>query len=242
MGVNTGLEAAVAEASTLETSAPIRVVIADDHTLIREGTSRILEMQQDIVVVGEAGDGAAAVETTLRLQPDVALLDLRMPVLNGVEATQRIRAQAPHIAVIVLTAYDDDEYVSAVIRAGAAGYLLKTVRPTELIEALRRVRMGEVVLHPTIASKLARLFAKNLGNVPEEHRLTAREMDILRLVCTGELNKEIAGELGLSIRTVEGHINAILGKLNVRSRTEAAMYASYKGWFSEGSLSPWAHT
>ncbi len=232
----------MAEASILGTSAPMRVVIADDHTLIREGTSRILETQPDIAVVGEAGDGASAVETALRLQPDVALLDLRMPVLNGIEATQRIRAQAPNIAVLILTAYDDDEYVSAVIKAGASGYLLKTVRANELIEALRRVRMGEVVLHPAIASKLARLFAKNLGTVPEEHRLTSREMDILRQVCMGNLNKEIAGELGLSIRTVEGHLNAILGKLNVRSRTEAAMYASYKGWFSEGGLSPWAHT
>jgi len=242
MGVNTRLEGAVAETSILEPSAPMRVVIADDNTLIREGTSRILETQPDIVVVGEAGDGASAVETTLRLQPDIALLDVRMPGLNGIEATQRIRAQAPNIAVMILTAYDDDEYVSAVIKAGASGYLLKTVRAHELIEALRRVRMGEVVLHPAIAGKLARLFAKNLVPVPDEHQLTSREMEILRLVCKGDLNKEIAGELGLSIRTVEGHVNAILGKLNVRSRTEAAMYASYKGWFSEGELSSWAPT
>jgi DNA-binding NarL/FixJ family response regulator len=144
--------------------------------------------------------------------------------------------------VLVLSAYADDEYVSAVIRAGASGYLLKTVRAHELIEAVRRVGMGEVVLHPAVAGKLARLFVRNTDAAPEEHRLTAREMDILRLVCLGRLNKEIAGELSLSIRTVEGHLNAILGKLSVRSRTEAAMFASSKGWFNEGNWSPWAHT
>jgi len=232
----------VAEVSGQTTGTQVRVVIADDHTLLREGTSRILETQPDIVVVGEAGDGAGAVEATLRLQPDVALLDVRMPVLNGIEATQRIREQAPNVAVLVLSAYADDEYVSAVIRAGASGYLLKTVRANELIEAVRRVRMGEVVLHPAVAGKLARLFVKNVDAVPEENRLTPREMDILRLVCLGRLNKEIASELSLSIRTVEGHLNAILGKLGARSRTEAAMYASSKGWFNEGTWSPWAHT
>lgn len=232
----------MAEVSRQATATQVRVVIADDHTLLREGTSRILETQPDIVVVGEAGDGAGAVEAVLRLQPDVALLDVRMPVLNGIDATQRIREQAPNVAVLVLSAYADDEYVSAVIRAGASGYLLKTVRAHELIEAVRRVGMGEVVLHPAVAGKLARLFVKNTDNAPEEHKLTAREMDILRLVCQGRLNKEIAGELSLSIRTVEGHLNAILGKLGARSRTEAAMFASSKGWFSEGTWTPWAHT
>jgi len=232
----------MAEVSALAAATTLRVVIADDHTLIREGTSKILETQPDIVVVGDAGDGATAVEVVLRLQPDVALLDVRMPILNGVDATQRIREQAPNVAVLVLSAYDDDEYVSAVLKAGASGYLLKTVRANELIEAVRRVRMGEVVLHPAIAGKLARLFAKNLDSLPEEQMLTPREMDILRLVCLGRLNKEIAAELSLSIRTVEGHLNAILSKLNMRSRTEAAMFAASKGWFSEGGWSPWAHT
>lgn len=232
----------MAEVSALAAATMLRVVIADDHTLIREGTSRILETQPDIVVVGDAGDGATAVEVVLRLQPDVALLDVRMPVLNGIDATQRIREQAPNTAILVLSAYDDDEYVSAVLKAGASGYLLKTVRANELIEAVRRVRMGEVVLHPAIAGKLARLFAKNTDTLPEEQMLTPREMDILRLVCMGRLNKEIAAELSLSIRTVEGHLNAILSKLNMRSRTEAAMFAASKGWFSEGVWSPWAHT
>ena len=232
----------MADVSHSATDSPLRVVIADDHTLLREGTSRILETQPDIVVVGEAADGASAVEATVRLQPDVALLDVRMPVLNGIDATQKIREQAPNVAVLVLSAYDDDEYVSAVLRAGASGYLLKTVRANELIEAVRRVRMGEVVLHPAIAGKLARLFVRNSDAVPDEQKLTPRELDILRLVCLGRLNKEIAGELSLSIRTVEGHLNAILGKLGARSRTEAAMYASSKGWFTEGGWSPWAHT
>ncbi|MBI5288620.1 MAG: response regulator transcription factor [Chloroflexi bacterium] len=217
------------------------VVIADDHTLVREGTSRMLQAQPDIVVLGEAADGAAAVEACVDLHPDVALLDIRMPVLNGIEAARKIREQAPDVVTVVLTAYDEDEYVSAAIKAGASGYLLKTVRSSELIEAVRRVRMGEVIFHPAIARKLARLFVKNLDPTSEEQLLTQRERDILKLVCQGELNKEIAGELGLSVRTVEGHLNAILGKLNVRSRTEAAMYAASKGWFTEYSWTSWPH-
>jgi DNA-binding NarL/FixJ family response regulator len=228
----------VAKLTNQETGTQLRVVIADDHTLLREGTSRILETQPDIIVVGEAADGASAVDTTVRLQPDVALLDVRMPILNGIDATQKIREQAPNVAILVLSAYDDDEYVSAVLRAGASGYLLKTVRANELIEAVRRVRIGEVVLHPAIAGKLARLFVRHSDAVPEEQKLTSREMDILRLVCLGRLNKEIASELSLSVRTVEGHLNAILGKLNVRSRTEAAMYAASKAWFTDGAWTP----
>jgi DNA-binding NarL/FixJ family response regulator len=224
----------VADVSTPAAETPLRVVIADDHTLIREGTSKILESEADIVVVGEAGDGATAVDLAVRLQPDVALLDLRMPILNGIDATLRIRERAPSVAILILSAYDDDAYVSAVLKAGASGYLLKTIRANELIEAVRRLRMGEVVLHPAIAGKLARLFAKNVDSVPEEKQLTPREMDILKLVCQGRLNKEIAAELSLSVRTVEGHLNAILGKLEMRSRTEAAMYAASRGWFSEG--------
>ncbi len=217
------------------------VVIADDHTLVREGTSRMLQAQSDIVVLGEAADGVAAVEACLVLHPNVVLLDIRMPVLNGIEAARRIREQSPEVATIVLTAYDEDEYVSAAIKAGASGYLLKTVRASELIEAVRRVRMGEVVLHPAIARKLAQLFVKNRDTVTEDQLLTQRERDILEFVCQGKLNKEIASELGLSVRTVEGHLNAILGKLNVRSRTEAAMYAASKGWIAGHSWTSWPH-
>jgi len=217
------------------------VVIADDHTLVREGTSKMLQAQPDIVVLGEAADGAAAVDACVSLHPDVALLDIRMPVLNGIEAARRIREQAPDVVTVVLTAYDEDEYVSAAIKAGASGYLLKTIRSSELIEAVRRARMGEVIFHPAIARKLARLFVKNLDSNNEEQPLTLRERDILKLVCQGELNKEIAAELSLSVRTVEGHLNAILGKLNVRSRTEAAMYAASKGWFAEDNWTSWPH-
>jgi len=217
------------------------VVIADDHTLVREGTSKMLQAQPDIVVLGEAADGAAAVDACVSLHPDVALLDIRMPVLNGIEAARRIREQAPDVVTVVLTAYDEDEYVSAAIKAGASGYLLKTIRSSELIEAVRRARMGEVIFHPAIARKLARLFVKNLDSNNEEQPLTLRERDILKLVCQGELNKEIAAELSLSVRTVEGHLNAILGKLNVRSRTEAAMCAASKGWFAEDNWTSWPH-
>src|SRR3990172_596519 len=151
------------------------VVIADDHTLVREGTSKMLQAQPDIVVLGEAADGAAAVDACVSLHPDVALLDIRMPVLNGIEAARRIREQAPDVVTVVLTAYDEDEYVSAAIKAGASGYLLKTIRSSELIEAVRRARMGEVIFHPAIARKLARLFVKNLDSNAEDHSLTQRE-------------------------------------------------------------------
>ena len=217
------------------------VVIADDHTLVREGTSRMLQAQSDIIVLGEAADGVAAVEACLTLHPNVVLLDIRMPSLNGIEAARRIREQSPEVATIVLTAYDEDEYVSAAIKAGASGYLLKTVRASELIEAVRRVRMGEVVLHPAIARKLAQLFVKGRDANIEDQLLTQRERDILEFVCQGKLNKEIASELGLSVRTVEGHLNAILGKLNVRSRTEAAMYAASKGWIAGHGWTSWPH-
>lgn len=214
-------------------STPIRVFIAEDHSLVREGTRQILEQERDIVVVGEAGEGPGAVEQVARLKPDVALVDIRMPGLSGVDVTRQIREQSPETAVLVLSAYDDDDYVSALLDAGASGYLLKTVRSEELVEAVRQVQAGETALHPAIAHKLARLWARRSQAQPGEERLTGRETVVLRLVCRGLLNKEIARELDVSVRTVEGHLKGIFNRLGVRSRTEAAMYAASRGWFSE---------
>lgn len=211
----------------------IRVLIAEDHSLVREGTRQVLDQQPDMTVIAEAGDGGSAVDAAVRHSPDVALLDIRMPGMTGIEATRLIRQRAPSTAVLILSAYDDDDYVSALLEAGAAGYLLKTVRAEELVDAVRRVHTGETVFHPAIAHKLARLWSRRSDLVSDKSPLTEREMDVLRLVCRGLLNKEIAAELGVSVRTVEGHLNAIFGRLGVRSRTEAAMHAASHGWFSE---------
>lgn len=189
----------------------------------------MLEQQPDIAVVGEAEDGFEAVRMVQTLQPDVAILDIRMPGLTGVEATRRIRNESPGTAVLVLSAYDDDVYVRALLEAGAVGYLLKTVRAGELVDAVRLVHQGQMVLHPDIARKIARLMSD-----PAAARLTVKEMEVLRLVCRGLRNKEIAQELTVSVKTVEGHLDVIFDKLGVRSRTGVALYASAHGWFVEG--------
>lgn len=211
----------------------IRVVIAEDHTLVREGTRDILEREPDIQVVGEAATGVEAVASTVRLKPDVVLMDIRMPELSGVDATREICERVPHVAVLVLSAYDDDDYVLSLFDAGASGYLLKTVRSKELVDAVRRVHGGETVLHPAIARKVARLWRRESRSANEKSAITNKEMEVLRLVCDGLHNKEIARELGISVRTVEGHVSAIFNRLNVRSRTEAAMFATSRGWFNE---------
>lgn len=189
-----------------------------------------------MTVVGEAEDGPSAVKNVLLLRPDVAVLDIRMPGLNGVEATRQIRKAAGRTAVLILSAYDDDHYVRALLEAGAAGYLLKTVRAGDLVDAVRRVHAGEVVLHPDIAHKLGRLLTSK--SEADMMRLTNKEMDVLALVCRGLRNKEIAGELTISVKTVEGHLDTIYNKLGLRSRTEVALYASSRGWFSESQVRP----
>lgn len=213
--------------------APIRVLIAEDHALVREGTRQILEQQEGIEVVGEAADGARAVAAVVRLRPDVALLDIRMPELTGVEATREIRAQAPDTAVLILSAFDDDEYVLSLLEAGASGYLLKTVRSAELVDAVRRVHEGETVLHPEIARKVAQLWGRQFQGPADDVTVTEKEMAVLQLVCRGLHNKEIAGDLGVSVRTVEGHLSAIFKRLGVHSRTEAAMFAAARGWIAD---------
>jgi DNA-binding NarL/FixJ family response regulator len=210
----------------------VSVVIADDHALVREGTKQMLEGQSGIEIVGEASDGEQAIKLVATLKPDVVLMDIAMPVLNGIEATRRIKQDCPRTSVLVLTAYDDDQYIDALLDAGAAGYLLKNVSAEELARSVRAVAEGESVLHPDVASKVFRRLTS-----PEHFEsaeglvdaLTERELTVLRMAARGLSNKMIAGELSLSDRTVQVHLSNIFGKLGAASRTEAVITALRRG-------------
>ncbi len=211
---------------------PVRVLIAEDHAVVREGTRRILERDPLVETVGEAEDGAQAVSLAAELQPDIVLLDLRLPVLSGIDAVSRIREVSPRTRVLILSAYDDDDYVFAALEAGAAGYLLKTAHGSEVIDAIHSVHRGDVVLHPIIAAKLVRArLAERQHSGQAEDTLTDREDDILRLAAKGLRNKDIARDLGLSTRTVEGHLSHIFAKLGVSSRTEAIIFGASHHWY-----------
>ena len=218
----------------------IKILIADDHAVVREGTRRILEQEQDLEVVGEASDGEEAVRQATSLKPDVAIIDVAMPKLDGIEATKQIKTLCPTITVLILSAYDDDQFVFSLLEAGAAGYLLKSIRSRDLVEAVRAVHAGESVLHPTVARKVLNRFARTTVK-PEQKEplevLSQREMDVLRLVTKGLSNKDIAGELCLSIRTVQGHLGSIFNKLQVSSRTEAVVRALKEGWVTLDDVS-----
>ena len=212
--------------------APIRIVLAEDHALVREGTRRILEQHPDLDVVGEAEDGQQALEMIERLRPDVAILDVRMPKLSGIEVVRQMKPCSPATRALVLTAYDDDDYILALMEAGATGYLLKTARASELVEAVRSVHQGEPVLHPAIAAKVARLWARQRVAVEREQPepLSHREREVLELASRGLRNKAIAEKLNISVRTVEGHFNSLFAKLGVSSRIEAVLYAASQHW------------
>jgi DNA-binding NarL/FixJ family response regulator len=201
---------------------PIRVLVVDDHGVVREGLRTFLRLQEGIEVVGEAADGLEAVAAAERLAPDVVLMDLVMPRLDGVEAMHRIRAQVPSARVIVLTSFADDDKLLPAVRAGAAGYLLKTAQPQEVVRAIRAAHAGGAVLDPPAAGRLLEAFAEGRGDPPQ---LTPREQDVLALIARGLPNKRIAAELGLSEKTVKAHVGRILAKLGVADRTQAALYA-----------------
>lgn len=212
----------------------IRILLADDHAVVREGTRQILEREPDLCVVAEASNGQEAAALAEKEKPDVALLDISMPVMNGIEATRAIKAILPQTAVLVFTAYDYDEYVFAILQAGAAGYLLKNVRASELISAVHRVYEGEPVLHPAIAKKVLSRVREAAPPPPRPHEeetvLTERELEVLRLAAQGLSNRDIADRLFVSPRTVQSHMANIFGKLRVGSRTEAVMVGLRKGW------------
>lgn len=220
---------------------PIRILLADDHVMVREGTRRILERHEDLAVVGEAGDGLETVELAQQTKPDIILMDISMPVMNGIDATRKVKEVCPRTAVLVLTAYDDDQYVFAILEAGAAGYLLKNARSSELIDAVRRVRAGESVLHPSVAKKVLRRLAAPTERTEEQDILTPRELEVLQLAGRGLSNREIAQQLVLSPRTVESHMANIFSKLGVGSRTEAVLVGLRRRWIdldrSNGSAS-----
>lgn len=221
-------------------AGPIRVILAEDHALVREGTRRILEATDHIHVVGEAADGAAAVEAVDRHDPDVAIVDIGMPGINGIEATRRIKATHPHVAVLVLTMHDDDQFIFAVLEAGAAGYLLKDVEGHQLIQGVEAVHAGESVLHPAVTHKvLARLAAgERTHDRAGDESLTDREHEVLRLAARGMANKQIGSALGLSVRTVQAHLSHVFRKLGVGSRTEAILHGLREAWFTVDELEP----
>jgi NarL family two-component system response regulator LiaR len=213
----------------------IKILIADDHAVVREGTRQILEHEPDLTVVAEAGDGEEAVQLAGNFKPDVAIIDISMPKLDGIEATRKIKTLYPSIAVLILTAYDDDQFVFSLLEAGAAGYLLKSIRSRELIDAVRAVYGGESVLHPSIIRKVLNRFTP----APDKPRkqevseiLTEREIEVLGLAARGLSNQDIANKLYLSLRTVQTHLSHIFNKLQVSSRTEAVVRALKEGWVS----------
>jgi DNA-binding NarL/FixJ family response regulator len=215
----------------------IRLVLADDHAVVRSGTRELLEQQPDLKIIGEASDGDEAIRLTGELQPDVVVMDIRMPKTSGVEATKTIKSTYPDVKVLVLTAHDDDEYVFALLQAGANGYLLKTAEIEELVRAIRTVAAGKSALAPEVTGKVVAQFTsgKSLPEVLTESQdnfdgLTDRELDILRLVGQGLSNKQIGKQLFISDRTVQAHLSNIFSKLNVSSRTEAVMHAVRRGW------------
>jgi len=217
----------------------IRIVIADDHAVTRQGTRSLLEREKDLDVVGEAADGEEAVKLIEQLRPDVAIIDIAMPKLSGIEVTRQIKPHCPSTAVLIFSAYDNDEYIFALLEAGAAGYLLKDVDSREVIEAVRAVHAGESVLHPVIARKVISRFRPPATKQGEEKlaaELTERESAVLKLAARGMSNKDIAAELSISARTVQGHLSSIFNKLGVGSRTEAVFQAVKGGWLSFDDL------
>jgi two-component system, NarL family, response regulator LiaR len=207
---------------------PIRVLIVDDHAVVREGLRTFLELQEGIEVAGEASDGHDAIVAAERLRPDVVLMDLVMPNLDGVGAMRELRQRVPGARVIVLTSFLDDERLLPAVRAGAAGYLLKNVQPQELARAIRTAAAGEALLDPAVAARLVEALEED-GRDTHAEQLTPREREVLALIGRGYANKRIALELGIAEKTVKTHVGNVLSKLGVSDRTQAALYAARLG-------------
>lgn len=220
--------------------ASIRVVLADDHSVVRKGIRQFLEDAGDIQVVAEAADGEEALAQVAEHHPDVLVLDIQMPRLSGVEVARRVVAEHPGVRVLALTAYDDDPYVFALLKSGAAGYILKTADSEELVRAVRTVAAGRTALAPEVAQKVVGQLAGGTRTVGDEvvQTLSDRELEVVRLAARGLTNRAIGLQLGISERTVQGHLANIYAKLHVNTRTEAVLKAVRLGWLVLDSTAP----
>jgi len=216
----------------------IKVLLADDHTVVRQGLRALLEAESDIAVVGEAGNGREAVQLTRKLLPDVVVMDIAMPGLNGLEATRQITKEVPSAKILVLSSYNDDEYVHQVTGAGATGYLLKQTAATDLIKAVREARRGNAYFSPVISRRLVERYREAvLSGKPvrrQADQLTSREAEVLQLIAEGRANKQIAAELCISIKTVEKHRQQVMNKLNIHDVAGLTRYAISKGLIERG--------
>ena len=211
---------------------PIRLLLADDHAVVRSGLRLLLEAQPDMAIIGEAENGADAIRRAAELAPDVVLMDIEMPGMNGIEATRRIKAQAPATAVLALTMYEDDQYFFEMLRAGAAGYVPKRAAPDELVSAIRAVSRGEVFLYPSLAGRLVQDYLQRRSveeQAPPADELTPREQEVLTLIAQGLSNNEISDQLVISAKTVDRHRENIMRKLNLHNRVDLVKYALRKG-------------
>jgi len=222
-------------ASNHRKSHKTRIMLADDHPLLRQALRNVLEKQNDCEVIAEAGDGEEAVKLAIELTPDIVIMDISMPNLNGLEATRQIKASCPTIGILVLTVHSDSEYVLSILRAGASGYLTKSVYGDEVITAVRALVCGETILSPSVSKQILKYAFQHIAKPAKPlsldvgDKLTARELEVLRLMAKGISNKDIALRLGLSLRTVKGYLTDLFLKLQVASRTEAAIVSLRKG-------------
>jgi NarL family two-component system response regulator LiaR len=216
-------------------SDAIRIILVDDHNMVRMGLKAYFSTLPDIQVVGEAASGEEAVRLTAELSPDVVLMDLIMPGMDGVEATRQVRKASPHTQVIVVTSYHEDEHIFPAVRAGALSYVLKDIDPDDLADAIRHAHAGDAVINPRVASRLVKeLYGQREEGVNPYHELTDREMEVLRQIAAGKNNQEIAGILVISEKTVKTHISNILTKLHLSDRTQAAVFAWQAGIVRRG--------